>query len=109
MIRINNKNELKELAKKIGTRNDWHEPDEQNLTAEFDGNSFDNAGFWGKAFLENDTLSSTKRERTNMCEMFVTLKKDGKPIAEINLATLFAIACETDNMSEWERGPFLAS
>jgi len=35
--------ELKELKLKLGVRNDWHEPDEQDLTIEMVDGRFDNA------------------------------------------------------------------
>jgi len=35
--------ELKELKLKLGVRNDWHEPDEQNVVVEMVNGRFDNA------------------------------------------------------------------
>ncbi len=82
MKRITEQEELVKLADELGMRPDWHEPDEQNVTAEFYGMSFDNAGFWA------DGQSDGKRYE----EMYVELRKDGKPVAAVNLATLFAWA-----------------
>lgn len=79
---INYLSELKELAEELGVREDWHEPDEQEVSAVVLGKYFDNAGFWGL-----DT-SMTNLEM----EMFVVLIKDRKPVATVNLATLFAWA-----------------
>jgi len=91
--------ELKLLAKWLGVRDDWHEPDESGVTAEVHGVHLDNAGFWGSHELEmraNDT-TGTYRGRTgeDCMEFWVTILKDGKPVAEIDLATLFAFACGT--------------
>ncbi len=77
---IMSKNELKELAKQIGVRNDWHEPDEQDVDARVEiGTGFDNA-----------------------CgsDMSVIISKDGVDVFKINLATLFAFACDTYNGEE---------
>jgi hypothetical protein len=70
---IHKRSELVTLAKELRVRNDWHEPDEQEVTAGFTGYEFNNAGFdW---------------------EMSVVLMRDGDRIARVNLATLFAWAC----------------
>lgn len=82
MKRINSRAELVKLADELGMRPDWHEPDERNVTAEVYGMSFDNAGFWA------DGRSDGKRYE----EMYVELRRDGKPVAAVNLATLFAWA-----------------
>ena len=71
---IMTQNQLKDLAKKIGVRKDWHEPDEQEVTARITGLSFDNA----------------------MCdrsEMTVVIYKADNYVGEINLAMLLAMAC----------------
>ena len=75
---------LVKLAQQLKVRDDWHEPDEQGITVTVKGNKFDNAGYWG-----NQVLTKSWSEK------YVTIKKDNKPIAEINLATLFAFACRT--------------
>jgi hypothetical protein len=56
-------------------RHDWHEPDEQEITATVVGAKFDNAGL--------------DHEKT------VVLKIDRKVVGRINLATLCALATET--------------
>lgn len=100
MRRINNRQELRELAKELGVRPDWHEPDEQDLTAEFGGQSFDNAGFWPA----DDRIGPD----AGHLEMHVVLwrtegedehgnAKKSEPIAAVNLATLLAWACGTDD------------
>lgn len=57
-----------------GARMDWHEPDEQELTAAVVGRSFDNAGVDG--------------------EKVVILRQEGKEIGRANLASLMACAAE---------------
>lgn len=81
---INYKEELVVLAKRLGLRKDWHEPDEQGISAKAFGTCFDNAGFWGLQD-EGEIIND---------EMFIVLYEDEIPVAEINLATLFAIACQ---------------
>lgn len=81
---IRTKAELVALADELGVRPDWHEPDEQNVTATTGGVTFDNAGFWDQDYRSFDGVSYTER--------YVTLKKNGRPVARVNLATLFAWA-----------------
>jgi hypothetical protein len=82
---ITSKKQLLDLAKGLGVRVDWHEPDEQEVTAKVFGKQFDNAGFYGSEC----TLSSEQKE------IYVALFKNNVLVAEINLATLFAFACDT--------------
>lgn len=99
---IRTRAELRELARELAVRPDWHEPDEQGLTADVFGRTFDNAGFWpldrspetihaGKVFTSDPERST---------EMYVVLYQTmgagvyPQPVAAINLATLFAWACE---------------
>jgi hypothetical protein len=63
-----------DAARRAGVRHDWHEPDEQGLTATVEGKSFDNAG--------------------HETEKHLVLKKDGQEIGSVNLATLCAFAAE---------------
>jgi hypothetical protein len=99
MQRITNRRELVELAKKLGVRDDWHEPDEQGITAEVRGLSFDNAGFWPhEAHPGLNDLSQ---------EQYVVLQRqtynhdgelsDPEDLACINLATLCAWATGLEN------------
>lgn len=83
--RLDSVQSVQEFARHYGLRPDWHEPDEQDLTARTFGQSFDNAGFWG---LERDVPDSYK-------EIYVVLYHMGRPVAEANIATLFAMACGT--------------
>lgn len=87
--KINSRTELIADARDLGVRPDWHEPDEQGVTAEVHGSSFDNAGFWGQ---EAEGRAIADGYGADFMEMWVTLSKDGKPVAEVNLATLFAWA-----------------
>ena len=89
--RINSRDNLVALANELGVRRDWHEPDEQGVTAEVRGKSFDNAGFWGIKD-EAEFLTRHGHGGVSAVEMYVTLYKDGEPVAEVDLATLFAFA-----------------
>jgi len=83
---IRSKEQLQELAKRLGVRSDWHEPDEQGLEAVIFGKGLDNAmgsGYGVTKALEPDQDG----------EMNVVLLKDGEPCAAINLAWLLAWAC----------------
>lgn len=84
MKRITAKAELVELARELGVGDNWHEPDEQGVTATTHGRTFDNAGFWGETHRASDGHNFTER--------YVTLHKSGRPVAVVNLATLFAWA-----------------
>lgn len=87
--RINTRAELEALARDLGVRPDWHEPDEQGVSAIVSGHSFDNAGFWGQA--GTGTLPSWAQEMW----VTITVKSEGvEPygVAEVNLAELFAWA-----------------
>lgn len=74
---------LRAIADRLGVRPDWHEPDEQAVTAEVHGTNFDNAGHWA------DNWSAGKLYE----EMHVILFRDGEPVGAVNLAILFAWAC----------------
>lgn len=83
MQRITERADLIALAQTPRVRPDWHEPGEQEVTA-----TFDNAGFWGEP---GETYKSSF-DGTEFTEQYVTLHKDGVPVAAVNLATLFAWA-----------------
>jgi len=72
---IKTKKQLQQLAKDLNVREDWHEPDEQDVSVAIDGERFDNAGIDG--------------------EINVYIIRDERLIARVNLATLFAFACGT--------------
>jgi hypothetical protein len=83
MKRITNKAEFVELAKELGVRSDWHEPDEQEVTAHVWGTSFDNAGTWPHDESGIDPVA---------VEKYVMIYQHGEAVAVVNLATLCAWA-----------------
>ena len=85
---INGWRELKALARELGARPDWHEPDEQGLTVTMVGRAFDNA-FVGPGFV------CDADGRQVWPDKHVILKKEGKAVAAVNLCDLFAWACRT--------------
>lgn len=88
--RITERAELVELARELGVRGDWHEPDEQEVSATVSGGRFDNAGFWPASDVSVQRYPEVE-------ELSVTLLRDGKPVAHVNLATLFAWATGCDD------------
>lgn len=87
MKRIITRKEFTQLASELGVRNDWHEPDEQKVTAQVYGDSFDNAGFW----------PMNARLQLSLVERYVVLYRDHEPVACVNLATLCAWASGYDS------------
>jgi hypothetical protein len=90
---IRTQDDLVALSNELRMRRDWHEPDERGVSARVTGSEFDNAGTWGAAEIE------ARRQRRaagtggfGVLELFVTLYHEGEPVAEVNLATLFAFA-----------------
>lgn len=65
-------NEMINLKKQLGVRDDWHEPDEQEVTVKISGNHLDNAGA-GPEFM-------------------IHFLQDNKEVAQVNLANLCAFA-----------------
>ena len=93
---IRTRDDLMALANELGMRPDWHEPDEREVTARAFGGNFDNAGFYGQAeFLDWIQRYGFERAERGI-EMWITLYRDGDPVAEVNLASLFAFACGWD-------------
>ena len=88
MKRIRQREQLATLADTLGVRPDWHEPDEQEVTATMYGSHFDNAGFWG------DEPWASSNDRGEITEQYVVLRQAGTPVAAVNLATLFAWAAD---------------
>jgi len=80
--RIRTRDELLTLKAELGVGSDWHEPDNEGVTASVHGVSFDNAGFW---YRDNSAGKTYE-------ELHVVLRKDGDEVAVVNLATLFAFA-----------------
>ena len=85
--RIDTAAELRDLARELGVRKSWHEPDEQDVTAVVHGTDFDNAGFWGNYKGEPMTYGDPPRQ-----ELWVEVRLNDEAVAEVNLATLFAFA-----------------
>ena len=65
--------ELLALKARLGVREDWHEPDEQEVTAELRSGDLDNA-------MLDDT------------EDTVIISQDGEEVARVNVALLLAWA-----------------
>jgi hypothetical protein len=86
---IDNREDLARVAEILGVRLDWHEPDEQEVTAEVRGKSFDNAGFYG---VKTEAEWLSRHGTDTGVEMYVRLFKEGQPVADVPLATLFAWA-----------------
>jgi hypothetical protein len=89
--RIQTREELIALKKELGVRPDWHEPDEREVSAQVSGQIFDNAGFWGTAEIKQRRADGDPDDRYAL-EKWVTIYQGGKPVADVNLATLFAFA-----------------
>jgi hypothetical protein len=83
---IHTREEFRDLATRLGVRADWHEPDEQDVSARVEGESFDNAGFWPQ--------STTRPIPAEILEMHVVITCDGEDAAVVNLANLCAWASE---------------
>lgn len=104
--RIRTRDELVSLGLRLGVREDWHEPDEQEVTAVpvsslFDGLQFDNAGTWpmesvARHYYGDDSEDQQRRIRESITEQHVILFQDSNPVGIVNLATLFAFATFLD-------------
>ena len=96
-IRIDTREQLREVATMLGLSFDWHEPDSQDITAVVHGRSFDNAGFWPIETREpRDRWDIQANPSHPALEMYVDLLHRGDIVAQVNLATLFAMACGQD-------------
>lgn len=90
--RINTKVDLKQLAQDLGVRHDWHEPDEQEVTARVKGAHLDNAfGSTAKDYISHDYAEGP----VDYGEYNVIISQDGQEVAVVNLASLLAFACDT--------------
>lgn len=73
--------QLEAFRERYGVREDWHEPDEQEVSASVVGERLDNArGAYTNGIGHYE-------------ELVVVLKVDGKDAAQINLANLLAWGC----------------
>jgi hypothetical protein len=88
--RIIDRDELMDLKYTLGVGHDWHEPDEQGVTVEVHGKSFDNAGFW------DDDHAGRGSDGKDIEELHVVIFQNGDQVATVNLATLFAWATGYD-------------
>jgi hypothetical protein len=96
--RINSREELKVLARELGVRPDWHEPDEQGVNALVSGHMLDNAGFWGQG--GTGTVPSWAQELW----VTITVEEEGvrpRGVAEVNLAMLLAWSCGYEEEPRW--------
>lgn len=94
------------LSKMLGVRPDWHEPDEQYVTARVEGLTFDNAGFWPTAVAPHPTtvelhvIISTinDNDHDDGCDDFTACGHQKiTDVAAVNLATLCAWAAGYDS------------
>ena len=93
MEHITDRGALQRLARRLRLRDDWHEPDEQNVTARVRGRRLDNAGLWGVKAEGEAAVGLVKRDSL---ELYVIISLGGLPFAEVNLADALAWAA-TDN------------
>lgn len=108
MKRITTRAELVKLARELKVRPDWHEPGEENLTAQVHGTSFDNAMPVGEWY-------GPGRDGVPHAELHVILYRvpsfsdyggtEPEPLAAVNLATLFAWASEVSPHDDDTFGP----
>ncbi len=98
IFHVRSRADLLDLARELGVRPDWHEPDNEDVEAIVFGDTFDNAGFWGRRFRLEKKQGFLSADE----EMNVLLVKNGEPVAEVNLATLFSWACGFDTLSGGE-------
>jgi hypothetical protein len=87
MRRINSARELRALADEMEVRRDWHEPDEQLVTARVEGEHFDNAGVWPPSEVRVPGWTG---------ELCVIITWAGRDVAAVNLASLLAMASYPD-------------
>ncbi|TCC19938.1 hypothetical protein [Kribbella sindirgiensis] len=92
---IDTRDEFREFAREIRMRDDWHEPDEQGITATVEGRSFDNAGFWPAPELR-DELHRERHVIFSRHEPTPENENNWVRLAAVNLATLCAWASEPD-------------
>jgi hypothetical protein len=96
--RITTRSEFVNFSRDMGVRPDWHEPDEQELTARVEGRplDFDNAGFWPAS---ESYHAGEFDQHTELHVIFSRKETDeqgaarrGPDLACVNLATLCAWA-----------------
>lgn len=65
--------DLRAVRETCGVGDDWHEPDNQGVTAKIEGRKFDNAGI--------------------PSEMVLVIQQEGKEVARVNVASICSWAC----------------
>jgi hypothetical protein len=103
MKRITTRAELVELARELKVRPDWHEPGEENLTAQVHGTSFDNAmpaGEWYGAGADGVPSAELHVILYRVPSWSDSYGSYLQPLAIVNLATLFAWATGLDRADE---------
>lgn len=102
---ITTRQELTDLARELGVRSDWHEPDERGVSARVEGFTFDNAGLWPTV----NVLSGGNPLTTRSVELHVIISRDcqgecgngsgccAEDVAAINLADMLAWASGLDD------------
>jgi hypothetical protein len=93
MERITSRDKFIEFAKRMKVSYDWHEPDEQNLTAVVRGSIFDNTGAWP---ADPGRLSVFSEE---IHVLFCGSEKNDEAFATVNLADLCAWASQSSEDS----------
>lgn len=78
LVKINTPAEMRYTALFLGVQPNWHEPDEQGVSARIIGDQLDNA------------MGSTLNPTTT--EINIVLTRNGQDVAVVNLATLLAFA-----------------
>lgn len=99
--------QLVALARELGVRRDWHEPDEQSITCRVEGTplNFDNAmgpGHWYGVWRPGEPPQAELHAILSYSEVEEGRARRGRDIATVNLATLFAWASE-DDAAYWRR------
>jgi len=97
MERIDSRARFIQWADQIGFRQDWHEPDEQSITARVEGTplDFDNAGFWpdlNEKRLDGSPYNYELHVIFSERDIEDGKAVRGRDIACVNLATLCAWA-----------------
>lgn len=97
MKKIMTRQELVDLAAELKVRPDWHEPDEQGITARVFGDNFDNA--MGPGYYYGTPPDEHCELTVELCRFEYDDHGQpvvGEPIAQINLATLLGWASELE-------------
>lgn len=106
MKRIETLRELVDLARDLGVRPDWHEPDEVEVTARVTGVQLNNTGAWPASEvttigLERLVVAGAPHPEPipDHTELHVLLLQNEVPVAAVNLADLLAWATGYDDNS----------